>query len=300
MTTNKREHEVKAVQAERQNMHLLLLQNPNYFGTLAKDHPLFKEYKPVNVIAGNPAYEQVTCVGYNPQMKTLTAILKIHLNNGYSGGACTAGSKEYIRFYIDYQRNGNWKDLGLVSFDAHDFNHTSTTPLCYAVNLAFNPEETHCCDDKPVLPAVRAILSWNNPPAANTPGFTPVWGNVLDVNIQLAPKTGWICWLKHNLQDIGLTVKPEQLKLIADKLPLLPDVLDLGAEEISLSAMVDLYKKDVEELLSKLIEENYLNEERFAIQFAGGKFRMKKWGKVKIKYEVLSLSRKADYGTALF
>ncbi len=45
-----------------------------------------------------------------------------------------------------------------------------------------------------------------------------------------------------------------------------------------------LYKKDVEELLSVLIEENYLNEERFAIQYAGGKFRMKQWGKVKIKY----------------
>ena len=47
-----------------------------------------------------------------------------------------------------------------------------------------------------------------------------------------------------------------------------------------------LYKKDVEELLSKLIEENYLNEERFAIQFANGRFRIKQWGKVKIKYEL--------------
>ncbi len=45
-----------------------------------------------------------------------------------------------------------------------------------------------------------------------------------------------------------------------------------------------LYKKDVEELLSILIEENYLNEERFAVQYAGGKFRMKQWGRVKIKY----------------
>ena len=45
-----------------------------------------------------------------------------------------------------------------------------------------------------------------------------------------------------------------------------------------------LHKKEVEELLSSLIEENYLNEERFAIQFAGGKFRIKQWGRVKIKY----------------
>ncbi|MEO6253824.1 MAG: regulatory protein RecX [Ferruginibacter sp.] len=45
-----------------------------------------------------------------------------------------------------------------------------------------------------------------------------------------------------------------------------------------------LYKKEVDELLSELISDNYLNEERFAIQFAGGKFRIKQWGRVKIKY----------------
>ena len=43
-------------------------------------------------------------------------------------------------------------------------------------------------------------------------------------------------------------------------------------------------KKEVDELLSDLISDNYLNEERFAIQFAGGKFRIKQWGRVKIKY----------------
>lgn len=47
-----------------------------------------------------------------------------------------------------------------------------------------------------------------------------------------------------------------------------------------------LYKSEVEELLSKAIEEDYLNEERFAQLFAGGKFRMKGWGKVKIVYEL--------------
>ena len=39
-----------------------------------------------------------------------------------------------------------------------------------------------------------------------------------------------------------------------------------------------------DEILSTLIEENYLNEERFAVQFAGGKFRMKNWGRKKIYY----------------
>ena len=55
-----------------------------------------------------------------------------------------------------------------------------------------------------------------------------------------------------------------------------------------------LYKADVEMLLTQLIEENYLNEERFALAFAGGKFRMKQWGRQKIKYE-LKQKQVSDY-----
>ncbi|HCL04816.1 MAG TPA: RecX family transcriptional regulator [Chitinophagaceae bacterium] len=47
-----------------------------------------------------------------------------------------------------------------------------------------------------------------------------------------------------------------------------------------------LRKTDVDLLISRLIEEDYLNEARFAIQFAGGHFRLKKWGRVKISYEL--------------
>lgn len=47
-----------------------------------------------------------------------------------------------------------------------------------------------------------------------------------------------------------------------------------------------LFKDDVELILSKLIEENYINEERFALALAGGKYRIKHWGKIKIKIEL--------------
>ena len=47
-----------------------------------------------------------------------------------------------------------------------------------------------------------------------------------------------------------------------------------------------LRKPEVEELTSKLIEENCLNEERFAKAFAGGKFRIKQWGRIKIRSEL--------------
>jgi regulatory protein len=47
-----------------------------------------------------------------------------------------------------------------------------------------------------------------------------------------------------------------------------------------------VWKKDHDEIIATLIEENYLNEERFAMAFVSGKFRMKQWGRVKIKYEL--------------
>lgn len=55
-----------------------------------------------------------------------------------------------------------------------------------------------------------------------------------------------------------------------------------------------VWKKDHDELIATLIEENYLNEERFATAFAGGKWRMKQWGRVKIKYE-LRQKQVSDY-----
>lgn len=47
-----------------------------------------------------------------------------------------------------------------------------------------------------------------------------------------------------------------------------------------------LSRSDVEAIIASLIEEDYLNEERFAAAFARGKFRMKQWGRVKIRYEL--------------
>ena len=55
-----------------------------------------------------------------------------------------------------------------------------------------------------------------------------------------------------------------------------------------------LRRAQVEEALAILVDENYLNEQRFAIQFAGGRFRMKHWGAVRIRYE-LKQKRVSDY-----
>lgn len=42
----------------------------------------------------------------------------------------------------------------------------------------------------------------------------------------------------------------------------------------------------IDELMVELIQQNFLNEERYAISFARGKYRFKKWGKRKIEMEL--------------
>lgn len=44
-----------------------------------------------------------------------------------------------------------------------------------------------------------------------------------------------------------------------------------------------LWTDAVEEIISELIQQNFISEERFARMYALGKFRMKQWGKNKIK-----------------
>ncbi|KKX49207.1 regulatory protein RecX, partial [Sphingobacterium sp. IITKGP-BTPF85] len=54
-----------------------------------------------------------------------------------------------------------------------------------------------------------------------------------------------------------------------------------------------LFQEDVEEIISQLISDNFLNEERFAIAYTLGKLRIKSWGKIKIK-QSLKLKRVSD------
>ncbi|MCB0597307.1 MAG: RecX family transcriptional regulator [Lewinellaceae bacterium] len=47
-----------------------------------------------------------------------------------------------------------------------------------------------------------------------------------------------------------------------------------------------VYADWLEEIIVQLIEENFLNEERFARSFARGKFRIKQWGRNRIRQEL--------------
>jgi hypothetical protein len=167
-----------AVEPEREQFKALILSNPNYFGTLAGS-PL----KPVKKMKGNTSYEELTCVGLNPDLDKLEATVILKKDYGFSGGLCSAGSVEYVRFYLSYDNGTSWTDQGVTQFTA--YNLQGNKPLHYAVTLSAKPKKYPCKVEN--LPKVRAILSWNHEPPADQPDYPPVWGNVLDARVQINP-----------------------------------------------------------------------------------------------------------------
>ena len=55
-----------------------------------------------------------------------------------------------------------------------------------------------------------------------------------------------------------------------------------------------LNAKETEDIVAFLIEDGFVDEERYARQYAGGHFRLKQWGRVKIKY-ALRVKGISDY-----
>ncbi len=167
---------VKPVAPERLNFKTLLLQNPNHFGTfpnLSGKVVLPKKF--------DTAFEELTCLGLNPEQNKLEAVVQIKQHSGYLTDACGAGSREYIRFFV--QHGAVWQDIGDTFFDAFDL--AGPLPLSYCVSIDLKEAHKFCTSEN--ILNVRAILSWNLEPTPGDPNFSPPWGNVLDARVQVAP-----------------------------------------------------------------------------------------------------------------
>jgi hypothetical protein len=171
--------------AERHQFPKLIATNPNYFGNFPGT-----QFQPVFPLANDTTYEQLTCVGYNPDRKILEAVVQIKQPTGYLGDECTSGSYEYVRFFVD--TGSGLANVGLAAINVHDIpNGTDCAdagekPLTYSVSVDYDPSNAEDCDD-PALAKVRAILSWQTIPPATNPNYSPTWGDHHDCNIQLAP-----------------------------------------------------------------------------------------------------------------
>lgn len=142
-------------------------------------------------------WEEITCVGYNPEKGKLEAIVSIKQATGYSGGLCTNGSREYVRFFVDFKDGSGFQDMGYSSFKVADISELPSGPqhpLKYMTHLFIDDEKyrkfLNC--NTAVIPTVRAVLSWNAIPSTN-PNAIPYYGNVKEANIQLKRRS-FIFW----------------------------------------------------------------------------------------------------------
>ena len=202
------------VHPTRAKMLALLGTNPNYFGTLPG-----VGYEPVEKLAADTTYEALSCVSYSPERDRLEATIEIRRPTGYSGPLCSAGSFEYVRFWVDY--GAGWEDAGVSVVNVHDIPAGTDCagrrwhPLSYVVGVDHQPKRRWC--GSPVLPKVRAILSWgvqppSTPPPASPADWLPVWGDVKECRVQIRPRTFWFT-------DIGDLVDSSILDKVIAQLP---------------------------------------------------------------------------------
>ncbi|MCB0521353.1 MAG: hypothetical protein H6577_24150 [Lewinellaceae bacterium] len=235
----------KETAQHREQFQHLILQNPNYFGNLT-EAGVKTAQKAVLSIVGNTTYEDLKCISYHPETAKLEATVQLKQTSGYGGTYCTGGTREYVRFYVDYDRNGTWVDEGLVSFDSYSLGFTED--LCYSVNVFINPKKRKCCKSGAVLPRVRAILSWNAAPPANQPNWLPVWGTRKEANIQIEPRHDIFCLITDFLPkfEIDPSKFEKLIEEVGPKIPI-PEPDPAPFQELSLLEVKQLYKGKVEE-----------------------------------------------------
>ncbi len=166
----------------RRGFKKLLLKNPNYFGNLEAS-----ELSAEAEISGNTSYEEIGCVGFQPQLNRLEAVVFVNQPSGYGGDICTAGTPEYVRFYLSFDGGVTWKDQGVTNFTAYNIPQETEgrKRLEYAVAIEVAPRKRWCHVENTIL--ARAILSWNFEPPADQPNFQPVWGEVHNTHILVDP-----------------------------------------------------------------------------------------------------------------
>lgn len=189
-------------------------------------------------IQGNTYWEELTCVGFNPQLEQLEAVVSVKRATGYSGNLCSNGSTEYVRFFVDWHDGNGFQDVGLTSFKAYDISDAPPGlqhPLKYMVFLGLEDNKHQKPCNQPVLPTVRAVLGWNEIPSLD-PNDVPHFGNRLDADIQIEPRLPALI----ELIDKGLINK---------KIDVLSNI-DLGAEltpaklqPVGLEALKEAYRK---------------------------------------------------------
>lgn len=134
---------------------------------------------------GNVNYEELNCLGLDPNANRLVATFEVKKSSGYSGDLCSPGSIEYIAFWADWDDNCVWTYLGTAKVRVHDIASIPATGLHYAalLNVDLDPLRRPCTE--PRIARIRAVLSWSSPPSTTDADAVPYWGNRIDAHIEI-------------------------------------------------------------------------------------------------------------------
>lgn len=136
---------------------------------------------------GDVSYEELNCVALDYNREWAVANFVMKRANGYSGGPCTAGSKEHVAFWIDWDDKCDWTYLGTVTQTVHDYASIPAGGLHYWVGIPARIAEHRRTCKEPKIGRLRAVLSWNALPSTTNPDAVPFWGNRLDTHIEIKP-----------------------------------------------------------------------------------------------------------------
>jgi hypothetical protein len=129
-------------------------------------------------------FEQLNWIGVDPNTSRLSAILTVKQGYGYSGGPLTAGSREYVAFWVDWGKGFQYE--GTTSVTVHDFSCLPPAGLEYNVFLPVDLLSRMQPGGKDARTVkVRAVLSWNTPPSTTDPKAPVVWGHGMESLVQI-------------------------------------------------------------------------------------------------------------------
>jgi hypothetical protein len=119
---------------------------------------------------GSLFYEQMSCVGYDPQRRQFAAPVKIKQVFGF-GGAPLPGSREHVLHCVA-------DAAGVLQPVGHD---TPTWQFAVITNANDNLQTIQPMNNQTRV--ARSILSWALPPTGCN--YQPIWGNALNYRIRL-------------------------------------------------------------------------------------------------------------------
>ena len=187
-----------------QRLRALLLANPQYFGNVPPT-----SFHAVLKIQEDTTYECISCVAYDAQLEQLRATIDIKQAVGYSGVARINGSEEFVRFYVSYDGGVEWLDQGMRSVNVSDA--VVPRPLAYEVILQIIRSAPTRRPEASSLGYGPSSHGTHHRPAG-APDWTPVWGNVLESDMQINSRVSFSMGIRTTTK-----AQPRQSTLHASK-----------------------------------------------------------------------------------